>query len=104
VGYQLLAKKTWESFNQAIPGSRADPLQLAGKFEDLVRIVRDDLLRVEQPRLSPEARAVLRSKLGLGSEKKPEEVKTEAQSQPVRRPRPLTPWVSHQYVINSIEA
>jgi hypothetical protein len=88
VGFMLLAKKTWQSFNAAIPESRAEPLKLADKFEDLVRVVRDDLLRVDEPRLAPEARAVLRSKLRLGPERKDE---AKAESQASTQSEPQTP-------------
>ena len=40
-------------------------------FEELVKIARDQMLDVENPRLTPEARAILRSKLNLPKESAP---------------------------------
>ncbi len=66
-GYMLLAKKTRDTYESQIPKSREGPIGLP-PFEDLVRIARDQMLDVENPRLPLEARAVLRSKLGMVKE------------------------------------
>jgi len=66
-GYMMLAKKTRDTYESQIPKSREEPIGLP-PFEDLVRVARDQMLAVENPRLPYEARAVLRSKLGMEKE------------------------------------
>jgi hypothetical protein len=70
LGYMLLAKKTYNTYEAQIPKSREEPIGLP-PFEDLVKIAQDQMLDTENPRLSPEARAVLRSKLNMEKETPP---------------------------------
>jgi hypothetical protein len=66
-GYMLLARKVRDTYQSQIPESRKEPLDLP-PFAELVRVARDQMLDVENPRLPYEARAVLRSKLGMEKE------------------------------------
>jgi hypothetical protein len=66
VGYLLLARKTRDSFQKQIQG-REEPLTLP-PFEEIVKVAREQLLDSEHPVLPPQARAILRSKLGLPGE------------------------------------
>ena len=66
-GYMLLAKKTYNTYESQIPKSREDPIGLP-PFEDLVKIAQDQMLNPQTSPLPYEARAVLRSKLGMKKE------------------------------------
>jgi hypothetical protein len=68
LGYLLLAKKTYNTYESQIPKSREEAIGLP-PFDDLVKIARNQMLDTENPRLTPEARAILRSKLGMEKEK-----------------------------------
>jgi hypothetical protein len=70
LGYMLLAEKTYNTYEAQIPKSREEAIGLP-PFKELVRIAQDQYLDTENPRLSPEARAVLRSKLNLKKETPP---------------------------------
>jgi hypothetical protein len=70
LGYILLAKKAHNTYEAQIPKSREEAISLL-PFDELVKIARDQMLDTENPRLSPEARAVLRSKLNLEKETPP---------------------------------
>lgn len=66
-GFKLLAKKIWDTYDSKISGTRHDALKLPA-LSDMDRDVRNQLLDPEHG-LPPEARIVLRTKLGLPAEK-----------------------------------
>jgi hypothetical protein len=67
LGYMLLAQKTYSTYEAQIPKSREEAIGLP-PFKELKRIAEDQMLDTENPRLTPEARAVLRAKLGREKE------------------------------------
>ena len=67
-GYMLMARKTRSTYESQIPKQREEQLKMP-EFPEMVRIARDQMLNTENPRLPADARAVLRSKLGMEKEK-----------------------------------
>jgi hypothetical protein len=69
-GYMLMARKVRNLYESQIPKERKEAIGLMS-FEDMLRVARDQMLDVENPQLPFEARAVLRSKLGMEKETAP---------------------------------
>ena len=69
LGFKLMARKVWEAYMKQIPQERIDAIRLK-PLEDTDRQVLNEMLDPEKG-LIPTARAVLRSKLGLGREALP---------------------------------
>jgi hypothetical protein len=67
LGFLLLAKQTWNTYQKQIPQDRLGAIGQA-TFDEIKRVALEEMLDTEHPRLPPEARAVLRSKLGLPKE------------------------------------
>jgi hypothetical protein len=65
-GYRLMAQRLWNTYMTKIPKERTEPIALP-PFQDTDRKILDQMLD-PQTGFSPEFRAVLRSKLGMGKE------------------------------------
>jgi hypothetical protein len=66
IGFQLLARKVYENYHQQIPKERVAAIGLR-PLPDMNREIRARLLSPDEG-LQPEARAILRTKLGLPAE------------------------------------
>ncbi len=83
-GYRLLAQKVWDNYETKLPKDRLPAIRLPS-VEELARQVLSDLLDPTNG-VPPEARAVLRTKLGMAGETLPSVTSTNAPASTTNAP------------------